>query len=673
MKKVLNSFFKKSGNFLACGIGAYLMMVLVDLMTSTSKDLFLTLSPISLLKLGVFFVAVPLLIFVPKKISFLSIHRINIIVSNLILLVAIFKSISFFLALGFIFLSLLLFTGAFLRNEKYSYLYLFVILLTTPRLLTLASINFQDTALGFHAINLAETRFNTILWPVLSAFFISAIFLILFNNLPIEKYTEKYIEKYKKIFNYSILSFVILYVVYLSIVVVYKVKTFDGSTFDIGIFSQMFHRMSTDLTAITTLERDRVLSHFAVHISPIFYLMLPFYKVFPHVETLEVLQIWVVFSGVIPLRLLLKNLNLSKPINSLIIAWFILIPVMTTAGGYHLHENCFLVPLIIWLFYFIVSEQKWKILLVTLLLLFVKEDAFIYVVSIGLYFLFQKRFSLSSQTKKWIILADFILPVLYFALGLYLLNTYGEGGMVSRFEPYLLEGENGILSVLKNLILHPTYVFSKLLIAKKLGYLFFVLAPLAFLPLVQRNWSNYLLCLPLIVINLLPDWPYQYDIGFQYSYGSQTLLFIMALLALEDLKERKFISEKMTLAMVTVGIIMSGTLLHHFTHNWSFNIGYYFQNQEKFDIMRYTLESLPEEASVLTEGGYTPALRNHQYLYDIFYHNQRKADSTIDFLVIPREQKGKNKVYDSLIASYESLGYKESKYATKELFILEKP
>lgn len=669
MKKVLNSFFKKSGNFLTCGIGAYLIMILVDLLTSTSKDLFLTLSPISLLKLGVFFVSVPLLIFAPKKISFLSIHRINIIVSSLILLVAIFKSISFFLALGFIFLSLLLFTGAFLRNEKYSYLYLFVILLTTPRLLTLANTNFQDTALSFHAINLAETRFNTILWPVLLAFFISAGFLILFNNLPI----EKYIEKYKKIFNYSVLSFVILYVVYLSIVVAYKVKTFDGSTFDIGIFSQMFHRMSTDLTAITTLERDRVLSHFAVHISPIFYLMLPFYKFLPHVETLEVLQIWVVFSAVIPLRLLLKRLNLSKPINSLIIAWFVLIPVMTTAGGYHLHENCFLVPLIIWLFYFIVSEQKWKILLVTLLLLFVKEDAFIYVVSIGLYFLFQKRFSLSSQTKKWIILVDFILPVLYFTLGLYLLNTYGEGGMVSRFEPYLLEGENGILSVLKNLILHPTYVFSKLLIAKKLGYLFFVLAPLVFLPLVQRTWSSYLLSLPLIVINLLPDWPYQYDIGFQYSYGSQTLLFIMALLALEDLKEHKFIKEKTTLAMVTVGIIMSGTLLHHFTHNWSFNIGYYFEHKEKFDTMRYTLESLPEEASVVTEGGYTPALRNHQYLYDIFYHNDKKADDSIDYIVIPREQKGNNKVYDPIIESYESLGYKESKYATKELFILEKP
>ena len=57
----------------------------------------------------------------------------------------------------------------------------------------------------------------------------------------------------------------------------------------------------------------------------------------------------------------------------------------------------------------------------------------------------------------------------------------------------------------------------------------------------------------------------------------------------------------------------------------------------------------------------------------IFYHNQRKADPSIDYVVIPREQKGKNDVYDPLITSYETLGYKESKYATKELFILEKP
>ena len=41
---------------------------------------------------------------------------------------------------------------------------------------------------------------------------------------------------------------------------------------------------------VTTCERDRVLSHFAVHVSPIYYLFLPFYALFPSPVTLEVLQ-----------------------------------------------------------------------------------------------------------------------------------------------------------------------------------------------------------------------------------------------------------------------------------------------------------------------------------------------------------------------------------------------
>ncbi|WP_257573031.1 DUF2079 domain-containing protein [Streptococcus rubneri] len=136
-------------------------------------------------------------------------------------------------------------------------------------------------------------------------------------------------------------SLVLVYVLYLSVVVVYKVKTNELPTFDIGIFSQMFERMNHDLTPITTLERDRALSHFAIHISPIFYLMLPFYKLFPYVETLEILQLLVVFSGIIPLRLILRKLQFSNLTNTLAILWFMLLPVMTTAGGFHLHENCF--------------------------------------------------------------------------------------------------------------------------------------------------------------------------------------------------------------------------------------------------------------------------------------------------------------------------------------------
>ena len=667
-KKVFSDLFAKTDYAIMCGISAYLTMLLVDLLSATSQDLFLTIAPLSVLKMGIFFIVGGALICLHDKLTKSDIRSITIILSCVTLLVAIYKSMSFFLSLGLILLALILFIGGMLNKEKSSYLYVLVILLAIPRLLTLGSSNFQDQALGFHAVDLSSTRFLSIIWPVAIASIISVAFIILYFKFPI----YNYLERHKKIVRTIVFSLVLVYVLYLSVVVVYKVKTNELSSFDIGIFSQMFERMNHDLTPITTLERDRVLSHFAVHISPIFYLMLPFYKLFPYVETLEILQLIVVFSGIIPLRLILRKLKFSALTNTLTLLWFVLLPVMTTAGGFHLHENCFLVPLVFWVFYFIISEQKWKILLATILLLLVKEDAFIYVLSMGLYFLFQKRFDLSKQTKRWLLFTEIVLPIAYFIFAMYLLSAYGEGGMVSRFDAFLLNGESGMLMVIKNLFFHPGYVISTLLTAKRLGYLFLMFAPVCFLGLLQRRWSTYFLLIPLIVINLLPNWPYQYDIGFQYSYGSGALVFIMTLLALEDLKETNILQEKMAVAIVIVGIIFSGSLLHHFTPNWSFNIGYYRQNKEMFDEIQKTLGSLPKDASVLAEGAYTPALRGHKKLFDIFYHNDKKADPTIDYIVIPQSQKDQNEEYNQLLESYEALGYRESQYSSAHVYILEK-
>ena len=669
MEKVLGNIFEKRKQFLSYGLSAYLMVVLVNLLHYAPQDIFLALNSGPALNKIMLFVLASISIGVLEMKSSLNIRRINIFISCLVLLIAVYKSMSFFLALGLLLLTLLLFVFFKFKGETLSFLYLFTVVGAIPRLLTLVDSNFNDAALGFHAVDLTTTRFYTLIWPVILAVIVSAVLILLFVQLPV----KDYLEKHKKIVWWAVLSLSIVYVFYLCVVVYYKVKTIEVSTFDIGIFSQMFERMNTDWTPITTLERDRVLSHFAVHVSPIFYVMLPVYKLFPYVETLDILQVLVAFSAIIPLKLLLTKLKLSQLTNILIVAWFVLFPVITTAGGTHLHENCFLTALIFWLFYFIVSERKLGIIGSTLLLLLVKEDAFIYVISIGSYFLLQKRFTLSKTTKVRILLADIILPLVYFVFAMYLLSVYGEGGMVSRFDTYLQNGESGLFMVLKNLLTHPEYVISTIFTARRLGYLFLMLAPLCFLPLVQRSWENYLLALPLVVINLLPNWPYQYDIGFQYSYGSAALLFLMAILSLEELYLQKILQEKFVVLTVAIGIVVSGILLYQLTHKWSFNIGYYHQNKQNFDDIRSTLESLPAESSVVAEHPYTSVLKKHQKLYDIFYHNGQKVDSSIDFVVIPRKSKDTSELYVELIKQYESLGYKESKYSSNEIFILEKP
>lgn len=69
-----------------------------------------------------------------------------------------------------------------------------------------------------------------------------------------------------------------------------RVLAYRAPTYDFGIFSQMFHQMRTTGLPVTTVERDGALSHFAVHVSPIYYLLLPFYWICPRPVTLQVLQ-----------------------------------------------------------------------------------------------------------------------------------------------------------------------------------------------------------------------------------------------------------------------------------------------------------------------------------------------------------------------------------------------
>jgi hypothetical protein len=76
------------------------------------------------------------------------------------------------------------------------------------------------------------------------------------------------------------------------------------SCYDMGIFSQMFYYMREYGSVLTTCERDGLLSHFAVHFSPIYYSLLPFYCLFPTPATLLVCQAVLVGSGVIPLVLI---------------------------------------------------------------------------------------------------------------------------------------------------------------------------------------------------------------------------------------------------------------------------------------------------------------------------------------------------------------------------------
>lgn len=595
------------------------------------------------------------------------------------LFLAIVKSPSLLITAGFFLLGFAVYAKLSWEKNKYRQFLPLGLLLTFPKV---AYLVYHPAALDLQRFVIDNSSWNiNRIWMILLSILYAVCAYLLLSRLSDRLFSKALESQKASRYLYGLVGFLgLAYVAYLCIVSAYNVTTLSVSTFDIGIFTQMFESMKRDFSQVTTLERDKFMSHFGVHISPIYYLLLPFYYLFPYGETLEVLQVLVVFSGVIPLYLILKKMDFPSFTKPLILLWFFVTPALTTAGSYHLHENCFLVPLLLWLIYANMRQWKWQLGLIVFLTLMIKEDAFIYVVSIGLYFLLQKRFALSKHSKWIIVFSQLLFPILYFVACLFILNQYGEGAMVSRFDNFLLEGQEGLSKVLENIFLNPTYTFASFFTQAKLKYIFILFLTQAFLPILQREWANYLLFIPLVVINLLSDWIYQVDFGFQYSYGSNTLTLFLSILALEALWQRfsqkgnLVLASKRILGLISLATVFSAGILYAHINGWHHNALSYFRDRQRFDDIQYTLSTIPRDKTVLAFHTYTVSLRSVPELYDIFYHNEKEFDDKIDIVVVPRSiLENTESTEHEVLSLYLEQGYQEGAQSTEQVLILEKP
>lgn len=393
--------------------------------------------------------------------------------------------------------------------------------------------------------------------------------------------------------SWLLLPLALLHIGVLSRILVLRVQNFNTPNFDFGLFVQMFHYMDKTGLPLTTLERNTLLSHFQVHFSPIFYLLLPFYKLWPQPETLQILQILVAASALIPAFLIVRQLRLPRGWQTALCALLLLHPGLSGSSLYDLHENCFLAPLILWLLW-AALRRKWGAFSVfALLLLGVKEDAFIYLFSVGLWLFCggiqgrdvqvggvqtvgtqiggipscevqavldplkageagekpineevrENRQSMkASEKKQWQPLSSnsiqvaglfsMLAALVYFAAVSAWLSRGGEGVMLYRFENIQALPDWGLLGYVLTAIGLPGWILEQLFMPDKLLYLLKMLLPFGLLPLFSRRLRDGFLLLPFVLINLLSNWIYQYDLNFQYHYGTTVLLFFVSALVL---------------------------------------------------------------------------------------------------------------------------------------------
>lgn len=415
----------------------------------------------------------------------------------------------------------------------------------------------------------------------------------------------------------------VLFAVYVGGLTAMRYLTYVSPNFDFGIFANMFYRMKTTGLPDVTCERDTLLSHFAVHISPIYYLILPFYCLFPSPVTLQVAQAVILASGVVPVYLIARRLKLSRPGSVAFAAVYAFYPSISGGCFYDIHENCFLAPLLLWMFWFYLKKQYPPLYVFAVLTLLVKEDAFMYIAFFAVFLL------LSGRDRNQLLHGFMLLAVslLYFSFASYALEHWGRGIMSNRYSEYIPD-DGGLFSVILTVLRNPALVLNNIADKGKLTFIMQTLTPLLFLPFVTRKPSRLILAGPYILLNLMPAYVYQHDIYFQYTFGSVAFLLFAAMLNTADFPEQ--VRRKTIPCAAAASVIM-------FTSTTFSNKSYYYANylasREDAKKIEEVLAVIPADASVKSSTFLLAHVANRMEIYPL------KTENDTEYAVIDLRYK----------------------------------
>lgn len=434
-----------------------------------------------------------------------------------------------------------------------------------------------------------------------------------------------------------------LFVLTLGVWGLLRVKGYQSPNFDYGIFCQSFFAMRRTGLPVVTSERDRLLSHFAVHLSPSLYLLLPLFWLFPFPGTLNVLQALALGSAGVPLFLLCRARGLSPKACAGVTLLLFGHPAVNLGVGYDFHENCLLLPLLLWTFYFFERQKTAPAFGFALLTLGVKEDAAVYVLFFALYVFF-------GRGKRGMGLGLFSLAAAYFAGALWLLSSFGDGVMAGRYGNFIVSG--GLPDAVRNVLTDPLYVLTQVLRGgadfspEKLLYLCQTLLPLGLLPLACKKPARLFLLCPLLLVNLMTLYPYQFDIGFQYGFGSAACLLYLTALNVPELpapSAKTALCTALACALLCAGTgpaARTAASLKHFAavRSDAAALDAYFA-------------AVPRDAAVAATSFFIPRLSDRAVLYEDRYHTPT-AGERLDLVLLDARYGTPDEAEKFLAAGY---------------------
>ncbi len=384
---------------------------------------------------------------------------------------------------------------------------------------------------------------------------------------------------------------------------IFRYLSFSASNFDLGIFAQLFENMAKTGSTVISVERNEMLSHFFNHFSPIYYVLLPIYMIFRTPESLLVIQAVFILASAFPMFLIGRKYGLTPLMSMALGLTVILLPGFIAPAFYDFHENKFLPFFLLWFVYFFMDKKYIPAYIFMFLTLMIKEDAALYVIFVYVFFMLVKKeykFSLIGLGLTFL----YFVPVLIF------MRKYGLDFVGWRYGVYFLSGQNKIGQMILNIALNPAFFIKNVFSEECVIFILYMMGPLLFIPLVSKDFKKLILLVPFVAINIMTDYKYQHDIGFQYTYGSLALMLILFADNISTMSHKQ--KKTVLLCALALSFITTVGVCGKKFESYAAS---YENNKEMFEEAESILNRIPDGVSITSNTFILPHICDHEELY----------------------------------------------------------
>jgi uncharacterized membrane protein len=301
------------------------------------------------------------------------------------------------------------------------------------------------------------------------------------------------------------------------------------------------------------------------------------------------------------------------------------------------------------------------------LVLCVRETAAIHLITVGLYWALSHRESAddkSTERRQGYVLSA--IAFVYLIAAWVVLTYAGKGTLITRFDNVTGIYATDFGTLAREIIFNPALCLYEMLTEAKLLYLLCLLLPLGLIPFLSRKKAGLVVLIPLLLLNLLADFPYHYNTNFPYSFGVAALLLYLCADALAEYKLRRpdgRLASRLLLIAVCSAVIVGAFR----AADWSLQVDYAINEPMETTQITELLATVDPEASVSASGRFCAALADRRELYSL----SAKADT--EYVVLDlREEWALAGEADYTVEYYEKLGYTVTKEHKGIIAVLKK-